>query len=209
MPSISYAITVCNEIDEPINLIKFLHHNKRLQDEICVLLDQPKVHHWTLDQLYRFSSSNWITLKESAFQNNFADWKNELNRMCSKDYIFNIDADEYPSDILIEYLPQVLKDNPEIKAYALPRVNTVKGLTQEHIQKWGWRVDDENRVNYPDYQIRIYKNIPEIYWEGKVHETLNIKKEVVSLPYGTEDWVLYHHKQISRQEKQNQLYDTI
>ena len=89
------------------------------------------------------------------------------------------------------------------------RVNTVEGLTQSHIQKWGWRVDDENRINYPDYQVRIYKNIPEIYWEGKVHETLNIKKEVVCLPYGTEDWALYHPKQIERQEKQNKLYEQI
>ena len=70
-------------------------------------------------------------------------------------------------------------------------------------------MDDENRINYPDYQVRIYKNIPEICWEGKVHETLNIKKEIVSLPYSTEDWVLYHPKQIERQEKQNLLYDTL
>ena len=103
----------------------------------------------------------------------------------------------------------MIEINPEVKAYALPRVNTVEGLTQEHIDKWGWRVDDENRINYPDYQVRIYKNIPEIYWEGKVHETLNIKKEVVCLPYGTEDWALYHPKQIERQEKQNNYYNTL
>jgi hypothetical protein len=206
---ISYAITISSEINEPIDLIHFIHKHKQSQDEICVLLDKPKVHHWTLDQLYRFSFLNWIVLKESTFNNDFSEWKNKLNTMCTGDYIFNIDADELPSENLINNIHELIKINPEVLAYALPRVNTVEGLTQEHIQKWGWRVDDENRINYPDYQVRIYKNIPEICWEGKVHETLNIKKEVVSLPYGTEDWVLYHPKQIERQEKQNNYYSTL
>ena len=29
----------------------------------------------------------------------------------------------------------------------LPRVNTVEGLTDEHIQKWRWNVDEKGRVN--------------------------------------------------------------
>ena len=206
---ISYAITISSEINEPIDLIHFIHKHKQPQDEICVLLDKPKIHHWTLDQLYHFSFLNWIVLKESTFNNNFSEWKNKLNSMCNGDYIFNIDADELPSETLINNIHELIEINPEVLAYALPRVNTVEGLTQEHIQKWGWRVDDENRINYPDYQVRIYKNIPEICWEGKVHETLNIKKEVVSLPYGTEDWALYHPKTIERQEKQNNYYDTL
>jgi hypothetical protein len=206
---ISYAITISSEINEPIDLIHFIHKHKQPQDEICVLLDKPKIHHWTLDQLYHFSFLNWIVLKESTFNNNFSEWKNKLNSMCNGDYIFNIDADELPSETLINNIHELIEINPEVLAYALPRVNTVEGLTQEHIQKWGWRVDDENRINYPDYQVRIYKNIPEICWKGKVHETLNIKKEVVSLPYGTEDWALYHPKTIERQEKQNNYYDTL
>jgi hypothetical protein len=206
---ISYAITVCNENDETVRLITFLHEHKRPEDEICVLLDKPKTTPYLLDYLYKFSSSNWITLKESAFQNDFSKWKNELNAMCNGDIIINLDADEIPSENLINNIHEVIELNPEIKAFALPRVNTVEGLTQEHIQKWGWRVDDKNRVNYPDYQIRIYKNLSEIYWEGKVHESLNIKNEAVPLPYDTEDWAIYHPKDITRQEKQNALYDTI
>jgi len=209
MPSISYAITISSEINEPIDLIHFIHKHKQSQDEICVLLDKPKIHHWTLDQLYRFSSSNWITLKESAFQNNFAEWKNELNSMCNGDYIFNIDADEIPSETLINNIHELIEMNPEILAYALPRVNTVMDLTPEHIAKWGWRIDDKKRINWPDFQVRIYKNIPEICWEGKVHETLNIRDKAVSLPIETQDWALHHPKTIERQEKQNNYYDTL
>jgi hypothetical protein len=206
---ISYAITISSEVDEPIDLIYFLHKNKQPQDEICVLLDKPKVHQWTLDQLYRFSSSNWITLKESTFQNNFAEWKNELNSICTGDYIFNIDADESPSENLINNIHELIEMNPEILAYALPRVNTVRGLTPEHIAKWGWIVDNQKRINWPDFQIRIYKNTSKIYWKGKVHETLNIRDKAISLPIETHDWALHHHKDIIRQEKQNNYYDTL
>jgi hypothetical protein len=88
-------------------------------------------------------------------------------------------------------------------------VNTVEGLTQEHIQKWGWNVNEKGWVNYPDYQIRIYKNTPEIYWEKPVHERLNCWMETTPLPMEDESWVLYHPKDIIRQEKQNQFYNTL
>ena len=209
MIKISYAITISSEIGEPVELIYFLYKHKHPQDEIIVLLDKPKVHDWTLDQLYRFSSSNWITLKESAFNNDFADWKNELNRMCSGDYIFNIDADEMPSVQLLLNIHELIELNPLAKVFAIPRVNTVDGLTQEDIDRWGWRVDNKSRINWPDFQTRIYKNDQEIYWEGKVHERINIWQDSWPLPIDSEDFVLYHHKQIDKQRKQNDFYNNI
>jgi len=206
---ISYAITVCNENDETIRLIKFLYENKRPEDEICILLDKPKASEWLIDQLYRFSSSNWITLRESAFQGDFSKWKNELNGMCKGDYIFNIDADEMPSENLIKYIPEIIEQNFEVLVYALPRINTVEGLTQDHIQKWGWNVNEKGWVNYPDYQLRIYKNDPGIYWQGKVHERLNVWEDAWPLPADGDNWALFHPKTIERQEKQNELYDNI
>ena len=205
---ISYAITVCNELEEIGYLIQFIHQHKRSKDEICVLLDKPKASQQLIDQLYRYSSAGWITLKESIFQGHFADWKNELTTMCSGDYIFQIDADEYPNEYLIESLPEILKTNSEVEVYVVPRVNTVEGLTQEHIQKWGWRVNDNGWVNYPDYQWRIYKNIPDIKWKNKVHEVLEGYKTIAELP-AYEDLSLYHPKSIDRQEKQNNYYNTL
>jgi glycosyltransferase involved in cell wall biosynthesis len=204
---ISYAITVCNELKEIQQLVGFLLTHKRNEDEIVILMDSNGTEEiWSY--LLKIESELGV-LNTIPFNKDFSKFKNHLNSLCSGDYIFNIDADETPSETLINNVHELIEMNPEVKAFALPRVNTVEGLTQEHIQKWGWRVDLENRINYPDYQVRIFKNIPEIYWEGKVHETLNIKKEVVSLPYGTEDWALYHPKQIERQEKQNSLYEQI
>ena len=205
---ISYAITVCNELDEVIRLIDFIHKYKRPEDEICVLLDKPKASQKLLDKLYNYSSVDWITLKESAFQGHFADWKNELTRMCSGDYIFQIDADEVPNEYLIESLPEIFEANPTVEAYVVPRVNTVEGLTPEHIAKWGWHVNEKGWVNYPDYQWRIYKNTPDIKWKNKVHEVIEGYKIMAQVP-AYEDLSLYHPKTIERQEKQNNYYNTL
>ena len=205
---ISYAITVCDELEEVSRLLNFLHQHKRSEDEICVLLDKPKASQQLLDELYYWSSKDIITLKESAFQGHFADWKNELTSLCSGDYIFQIDADEYPHEYLIESLPEILETNSQVEVYNVPRVNTIDGLTQDHIQKWGWHVNENGWVNFPDYQWRIYKNTPNIKWKNKVHEVLDGYKTIAQLP-AYEDLSLYHPKTIERQEKQNQFYENI
>ena len=204
---ISYAITVCNELKEIQQLVGFLLTHKRNEDEIVILMDHNGTGEvWSY--LLKIESKLGV-LNRIPFDKDFSKFKNHLNSLCSGDYIFNIDADEIPSENLINNIHELIELNPEVLAYALPRVNTVEGLTQEHIQKWRWNVNEKGWVNYPDYQIRIYKNIPEIYWKGKVHESLNIRNEAVPLPYNIEDWVLYHYKQIERQEKQNNYYDTL
>jgi hypothetical protein len=62
-------------------------------------------------------------------------------------------------------------------------------------------------INWCDYQMRIYKNKPEIRWIKPVHEILDGFKTFSHLP-AEEVWSLYHPKDIKRQEKQNQYYDT-
>ena len=90
----------------------------------------------------------------------------------------------------------------------VPRVNTVKDLTQEHIDKWRWNVNKNGWVNWPDYQTRILQNVPHIKWENKVHEVLLGHKTQSALP-AEEEWCLYHHKHIDKQELQNKFYDTL
>ena len=205
---ISYAITVCNEEKEVAMLINFLLIHKREQDEIVVLADSPKMSQ-TLQELLRACASiNQIRLIESEFEGHFADWKNKLTKVCSGDYIFQIDADELPNEELINGLPYILEVNQEVDVFLVPRVNTVEGLTQDHIHKWGWNVNEKQWVNWPDYQWRIYKNIPEIAWKNKVHEVLDGYKTMSLLPR-EEEFALYHPKTIDRQEKQNNYYDTL
>jgi hypothetical protein len=201
---ISYAITVCNELEEIKRLIPFLLEHKRPEDEIVVLWDENgdfKV--WE----YMISIPEPRHFRD-YFNKNFAEWKNKLSLICKGDYIFQIDADEIPNEYLIESLPEILETNSQVEVYIVPRVNTVDGLTQEHIQKWGWYVNENGWVNFPDYQWRIYKNTPDIKWKNKVHEVLDGYKAMAQLP-AYEDLSLYHPKTIERQEKQNNYYNTL
>ena len=206
---ISYAITVCNEFEEIKTLLSFLQINKREEDEICVLLDKPKASHVLIDELYKWSSADKIKLKESSFNNHFEDWKNELNRMCSGDFIFQLDADELPTEELIEALPYLI--DQEVDIILIPRENTVKGITDEHIQKWNWKLDDFGRINWPDYQWRFYRNDSSIKWANKVHERLEGYKLFGFLPDDLKAGPLYikHPKTIKKQESQNNYYDTL
>jgi hypothetical protein len=140
--------------------------------------------------------------------NDFASFKNHLTQQCTGDYIFQIDADEIPNEKLIEVLPDLLEYNIECEVLLVPRVNTVDGLTQEHIQKWHWNVNESGWVNWPDNQWRIYKNSPEIKWINKVHERLDGFKVWSALPE-MEEYSLYHPKTIERQEKQNSYYESL
>ena len=204
---ISYAITVCNELEEVKRLVNFLLSNKREQDEIVVLADSPKMSQELQQVLRACASINQILLIESEFEGHFADWKNKLFKVCSGDYIFQIDADEIPHINLMQNLPEMLKTN-DVDMVRVPRVNTVEGLTQQHIQKWGWNVNEKGWVNWADWQMRIYKNAPHIRWKNKVHEVLEGFKNHGMLP-PEEEWALYHPKTIDRQEKQNNYYNTL
>ena len=205
---ISYAITVCDEFVEIQRLVSFLLKHKRHEDDIVILYDI-KNGDEGIEQFLRAKSINgefaWVP---GEFKGHFAEWKNKLTKMCSGDYIFQIDADEIPHESLIVQLPVILEANPENEAYRVPRVNTVDGLTDKHIQMWGWNVNDKGWVNWPDHQWRVWKNKPEIKWKNKVHEVLEGFKTYATLP-DMEGLVLYHPKKIDRQIKQNNYYDTL
>jgi len=202
MPSISYAITACNEHVELERLLEQLDSNIRDIDEVVIQLDTTATDK-VKEVCYKYPA---FTLWEYPLNGDFASFKNHLKSKCTRDYIFQIDADEYLSSPLLENLPEVLELNPDIELYAVPRINTVEGLTQEHIDKWRWYVNNNGWVNYPDHQQRIFKNIPEIKWVNKVHERIDGVTIVCPLPEGYD---LIHPKTIERQEKQNTFYNTL
>ena len=199
MPSISYAITACNEHRELFLLLEVLRNNIRQEDEIVIQLDS------NATEKVKTVARDYI---EFPLNKDFASFKNNLSKHCTKDYIFQIDADEYPHTHLITNLADILEYNQTIDVFLVPRINTVSELTEQHIQKWGWRVDDKGWVNFPDYQWRIWRNKNSIKWINKVHERLDGFQEYSVLPQ-SEEYCLFHPKDILRQEKQNALYETI
>ena len=204
---ISYAIPVCNEFIEIQRLITFLLENKRQEDEIIVLFDSNNGSKSVEDFLRSKSINgefNWVPYK---FDGHFADMKNKLTSLCNGDYIYQIDADEMVNEYVLRLLPQVLEQN-DVDVLMVSRINTVEGITQEHINKWGWKVTDQGWINFPDPQFRVYRNDEKIKWKNKVHEVLEGYKTISHLPTEKE-WCLIHEKSIERQEKQNKFYSEI
>lgn len=203
---ISYAITVCNELEEVKRLVNFLLSNKRQEDEIVILFDDKGT-----EEVWNYLiqvEGDIAILHRAQFRNDFSEWKNKLTFLCDGDYIFQIDADELPTESLISNLPYILEVNQEVDVFLVPRINTVEGLTQQHIRQWRWMVNEKGWVNFPDYQWRIYRNDPGIRWRNKVHEVIEGHKTSTLLP-AEEMYCLYHPKTIDRQERQNNYYDTL
>jgi glycosyltransferase involved in cell wall biosynthesis len=207
MLRISYAITACNEHVELERLLDQLNRNIRPEDEIVLQLDTTATQEvkevaekYNVGALYEYHR---ITF---GLNKNFAAFKNNLKEHCTREFIFFIDADEYLSDQLMEHLPEILEMNYNVDLISVPRINTVKGLTSEHINKWGWYINESGWINYPDYQTRIIKNTPKINWVNKVHEKLVGADTFSTFPGGYD---LIHPKTIQRQEKQNSYYETI
>ena len=205
---LSYAITACNEHEEIIRLVTQLLNYKGENSEIVVLLDTPKAPTEMVEYLELQANADYITLIESEFDNDFAHWKNFLNSYCKGEWIFQLDADEYLDPNLIVNLEDILENNIDKDLIVVPRINTVEGLTEEHIQKWGWRVDEKGWVNFPDVQTRIYKNKETIGWAGKVHERIGGFESYTAFP-SDEMYCIKHPKTIQRQEKQNNYYETL
>ncbi len=209
MINVTYAITVCNELVEITNLINFLHPRIKSEDEILIQYDTDSVSSQVKDYLAIINQlHNNIKVIPFALNKDFASYKNNLKNHASGIFIFQIDADEMPSEYLVENIHTFLEYNKDVDLFFVPRINTVNGLTDTHIQKWGWKVNENGWVNFPDYQTRLYRRTSEIEWQGKVHERIVGYNTLSVLPQ-EEIYCLYHHKQIERQERQNALYDTI
>lgn len=204
--TISYAIPVCNEWMELEYLLNYLFKHKREQDEIVVQCDEGNTTPSVYQVLEEYKDK--IQVIEFPLNGNFASFKNNLKDNCSGDYIFQIDADEYPDEYLMNMIEPIIKMNDSVDMFWVPRINKVEGLTQEHIDRWRWNVDKDGRVNFPDYQCRIMKNVKRIKWKNKVHEVLTGHKTESKLP-ANDEFCLIHFKDIERQEKQNEFYNTL
>ena len=200
---ISYGITVHNEVDELIKLLEVLNKNIDDEDEIVVCVDGDDERVEAV--LGEYLSENKAIVYKRKLDGNFSDQKNSVIEKSSGDYIFHIDADEYPNEILLQQLKQIIEMNDGVDLVWIPRVNTVDGFTQEDVQRWGWRISEQGWVNYPDYQARVFRNREDIRWTRPLHEYITGCKTYAHLP-PQEELSLYHPKTKDKQEQQNKFY---
>ena len=200
---ISYGITVHNEAEELQRLLVVLRNGINKNDEIVVCVDGDDERVEAV--LGEYISENKAIVYKRKLDGNFADHKNSVIEKSTGDYIFHIDADEYPNETLLQQLPQIVEMN-DVDLIWIPRVNTIDGMTDEHIKRWGWRVTENRWVNYPDYQARVFRRDSEIRWTRPLHEHIVGCKTYSHLP-PLEELSLYHPKTIQKQEQQNLFYN--
>lgn len=197
-----YGITVADEEFEVLRLLELLKNNT--DDIIVVQMDLNKYN----EDLFKKINNYTHRVYAYPFDNDFSKFKNELNKNCrlyGADFIFQLDADEMIPEFLIKNVNNHLKLYGSFTdAFAVPRINIVNGLTQEHLDKWGWIQTNDGRINYPDFQTRLFRS--NLIWTGKVHERITGKLRMGSFPL-QDDYSILHIKNIDKQEKQNSFYD--
>ena len=203
---ISYSMLVHNETDTLEKLLEFLVKYKQPQDEI-VILDDYSDDEKTKVILDYYSSVEGVVSEQRHLAGDFATQKNYLKNMCSGDYSFNLDADEIVTHWFMKDIHEILESN-EVDLVFMPRINTVEGITEQHIRHWRWQVNEKGWINYPDWQGRIFRNRPNIRWERPVHEMIVGFQTYAHLPM-EQKYSIVHPKTIDRQMKQNQKYSEI
>lgn len=203
---ISFAILVADEDAEFKALITNLVRIKSDEDEIVVLIDSDKATPGVMQTI----DTNIAHIKyyKRSLNNDFSAQKNYLFSKCTQEYIINLDADEMIYEDFISNVKEIIKLNPSVEAFWVPRWNEVKGITDEWIARWRWTIDEKFRINWPDLQMRIIKNKPEIKWVNPVHEQLAGYKTYASLPHEV-PYCIYHIKTMEKQTKQNAFYTNI
>jgi glycosyltransferase involved in cell wall biosynthesis len=206
---VSYLVTCSTETTTLQNLLRTLR-SVNGDDQIFILMDQAGSEE-THNILGGFHHWYGCTMMKRPLDNNFGQFKNYGIENCSGDYIFAIDGDELPPDSLLgENLHQLLDSNPEVEAYAIPRINAWHGLTEKYKNQWSLDISptyNRLRANWPDYQWRIFKrDYPRIQFKKRLHERIDGYTKFVILP-ADETYALYHDKTIETQLKTNLRYN--
>jgi glycosyltransferase involved in cell wall biosynthesis len=198
---ISFAITTHNETTSLLKLVESINKNKLQNDEI-VILDDFSENKQTKEIL---KSCNNVSYRK--FCGDYSVHKNYINSRCKGDYIFQIDGDETLSELLLRNIHKIIASNA-VDLFWIPRINKVNGIKTEHLKKWKWSIDEHDRINYPDFQGRLYKNKKELMWKRAVHEVINGQKTQTKLPTNSNLDIL-HIKDIKTQIESNCRYDNM
>jgi glycosyltransferase involved in cell wall biosynthesis len=213
---ITYLVTCHDESDTLRNLLAYLKTalvESLVKGDEVVVVDDFSTNKETVTILDEYRRTTGFNVLQHKLDNNYGEHKNWGNQQCKGAWIFQIDGDELPSQVLTgDNLRMILYSNPETELFFVPRINDFQGVNAQHARTWGWQLTESPmtgrpRVNFPDYQGRIYKNAPErIKWERRLHEKIEGHKKYAYLP-AAEEFALLHVKTIEKQVETNLRYN--
>ena len=210
-PFISFLVTCKNETNTLFDLLQLLSSYK--EDNECIILDDFSDNEETISIINSAYESNNLFFKvyQHKLDKNYSEHKNYGKSLCKGKYIFQIDADELPSKILLDNIKDIIELNNDIDLFWIPRINDFKGVNEDNARQWGWRLmpyKDRLIVNWPDPQGRLFKNLPQLEWKRRLHEKVEGAKTFVYLP-SEFDFALLHNKTIEKQIETNIKYNKI
>jgi glycosyltransferase involved in cell wall biosynthesis len=211
---LSYLITTKNETDTLLRLLQKLHTATIDTENEVVILDDYSDNNETINILNDYKNKPNFKLYHDGLNNNYGRHKNVGIEKCSGNWIFQLDGDEYPSDLIVgDNLISIIESN-NVEAIALPRINDFKGVQSDHAQAWGWTLTISKTykspiINWPDYQFRVFfKDYPRISYLRRLHEKIEGYGNYALLP-ADEDYAIYHDKNIEKQIRTNLKYNEV
>ncbi len=202
---ITYGITVSNEFLEFKRLIDNLTPYLIDGEDIVVLADSSKV----TEEIKSFCKSRNLIINFYNFKNDFSDFKNTLISLTKNKYLFQIDADEQIPPSLLFMVRKLIVEN-DCDCLWIPRINIINGHTEKDIVEFNWTFTGKNWIQFPDYQIRVFKANGNIKWHQNVHEEVRGYRNKIVIDFQPiELFSILHVKDISKQIQQNNLYKEI
>lgn len=207
---ISYLVTCKNEgyqLKQLVDLLLKYNNNNEI-----VILDDFSDDVQTVEILNSYKLTSGISIYQHNLNKNYSEHKNYGKSLCKGKYIFQIDSDELPTEMLLTNLNEIIMANESTELFWIPRINDFKGVTPVIASQWGWRLtpyEDRSIVNWPDPQGRLFKNLPHLKWERRLHEKIEGAKSYAYLPAVDFDLGLYHNKTIEKQIETNLKYNKL
>jgi len=201
---LSYLVTCHNETDSLDKLLTKLVSLKKENHEIVLVDDYSDSKH-TIEIINKYKP--YINFVQHKLEKNYGAHKNFGIDQCKGEWIFQLDADEVPTDGLLENINLIIESNSSSEVLWLPRLNYFIGVTDQDIQMWGWKFYD-GMINFPDYQSRIYKNLSHIRYQRRLHEKVEGFKSYVFIP-PQKDYAIIHEKTIEKQRQTNINYNKL
>lgn len=133
---LSYLVTCHNETHDLEKLLSTLIASKKDDHEI-VLVDDFSDNPETIAIIEKYK--NDLRVYQHKLDKNYGAHKNYGISMCKGQWIFQLDADEYPTPLLLENIDAILESNGHNEVIWLPRLNYFSGVTEHDIKTWGWK----------------------------------------------------------------------
>lgn len=192
---ISFLITVCDEHFELKLLLNQISYIKKEDDEVIIIYDENKITPQVREVIDESKHKSFAF----NFKGDFSEYKNFGNSKCTKEWIFQLDADERLSDFLAYNIHNFVKEAHDVELVSFPRINIVKGITEEHVTSWGWVLGrDEN-----------FSDTETINIESKEYFLLKSNKYIISeqdTDSEKEKIVRYYCPIINYPDRQGRLY---